>query len=87
MSLLARLRGMDGYRHLREEIETYRGAEAIRALLLEAGLTEYGRMPLTGGIAVLHTATAPAPAATAPASAAPAPASAAPAAPAEAEQE
>jgi demethylmenaquinone methyltransferase/2-methoxy-6-polyprenyl-1,4-benzoquinol methylase len=59
MSLLGRARGMDGYRHLREEITTYRGAEAIRALLRDVGLQNYERTPLTGGISVLHTATAP----------------------------
>jgi ubiquinone/menaquinone biosynthesis methyltransferase len=57
MSLLGRARGMDGYRHLREEIVTYRGADAVRALLDEVGLRGYHRTPLTGGIAVLHTAT------------------------------
>jgi ubiquinone/menaquinone biosynthesis methyltransferase len=57
MSLLGRARGMDGYRHLREEITTYRGADAVRALLREVGLRDYDRTPLTGGIAVLHTAT------------------------------
>ena len=59
MSLLGRARGMDGYRHLREEIVTYRGADAIRALLAGTGLAGYARTPLTGGIAVLHTATKP----------------------------
>ncbi|MDN3351172.1 ubiquinone/menaquinone biosynthesis methyltransferase [Actinomadura sp. DC4] len=59
MSLLGRARGMDGYRHLREEITTYRGADAIRALLTDVGLHGYGRTPLTGGIAVLHAATKP----------------------------
>ena len=59
MSLLGRARGMDGYRHLREEITTYRGADAIRALLADVGLRGYDRTPLTGGIAVLHTATKP----------------------------
>lgn len=59
MSLLGRARGMDGYRHLREEIVTYRGADAIRALLADTGLAGYARTPLTGGIAVLHTATKP----------------------------
>jgi ubiquinone/menaquinone biosynthesis methyltransferase len=59
MSLLGRARGMDGYRHLREEITTYRGADAIRALLADVGLRDYDRTPLTGGIAVLHTATKP----------------------------
>lgn len=59
MSLLGRARGMTGYRHLREEITTYRGADAIRALLAGVGLAEYGRTALTGGIAVLHTATKP----------------------------
>ena len=56
---LGRARGMDGYRHLREEITTDRGADAIRALLADVGLAGYGRTPLTGGIAVLHTATKP----------------------------
>ncbi|MFC5744333.1 ubiquinone/menaquinone biosynthesis methyltransferase [Actinomadura rugatobispora] len=56
MSLLGRARGMSGYRHLREEITTYRGPEAVRALLLDAGLTGYTRFPLTGGIAVVHAA-------------------------------
>ncbi|GAB3975284.1 hypothetical protein GCM10029978_059030 [Actinoallomurus acanthiterrae] len=60
MSLVARLRGMDGYGHLREEIAGYRGAEAVRALLLDVGFEGYARTPLTGGIAVLHVATAPA---------------------------
>src|SRR4051794_25619346 len=59
MSLLGRARGMDGYRHLREEITTYRGADAVRALLVDVGLRDYDRTPLTGGIAVLHTATKP----------------------------
>jgi ubiquinone/menaquinone biosynthesis methyltransferase len=59
MSLLGRARGMDGYRHLREEITTYRGADAVRALLDDGGLRGYERTPLTGGIAVLHTATKP----------------------------
>jgi len=59
MSLLGRARGMDGYGHLREEITTYRGADAIRALLRDVGLRDYDRTPLTGGIAVLHTATKP----------------------------
>jgi ubiquinone/menaquinone biosynthesis methyltransferase len=57
MSLLGKARGMDGYRHLREEITTYRGADAVRALLKDVGLRDYDRTPLTGGIAVLHTAT------------------------------
>ncbi|GAA2102592.1 ubiquinone/menaquinone biosynthesis methyltransferase [Actinomadura alba] len=56
MSLLGRARGMSGYRHLREEIITYRGPEAVRSLLMDAGLTEYTRTPLTGGIAVVHAA-------------------------------
>jgi ubiquinone/menaquinone biosynthesis methyltransferase len=60
MSLLGKARGMDGYRHLRDEITTYRGAEAIRALLLDVGLQNYDRIPLTGGVAMLHAATAPA---------------------------
>jgi demethylmenaquinone methyltransferase/2-methoxy-6-polyprenyl-1,4-benzoquinol methylase len=59
MSLLGRARGMAGYRHLREEITTYRGAEAIRALLTDVGFRYDARTPLTGGIAVLHTATKP----------------------------
>lgn len=56
MSLIGRLRGLDGYRHLREEIRTYRGPEAIRRLLTQAGFTAYSTKPLTGGIAYLHVA-------------------------------
>ncbi|MGV9316828.1 class I SAM-dependent methyltransferase [Streptomyces sp. NPDC003691] len=59
MTLFARLRGLDGYRHLREEILTYRGGDAVRQLLLDAGFTDPGRTPLTGGLAVLHTARRP----------------------------
>ncbi|SFP01580.1 ubiquinone/menaquinone biosynthesis methyltransferases [Amycolatopsis arida] len=56
MNAAARARGMEGYRHLREEIRHYNGAEAIRALLTEVGFTGYRREPLTGGVAVLHVA-------------------------------
>lgn len=59
MGLLGRARGLDGYRHLREEITTYRGPDAIRDLLAGAGLVRYARTPLTGGIAYAHVATRP----------------------------
>ncbi|MBH1937756.1 class I SAM-dependent methyltransferase [Streptomyces sp. AV19] len=56
MRLLGRSRRLAGYRHLREEILTYRGPDAIAALCAEAGFARYGRRPLTGGIAYLHWA-------------------------------
>ena len=46
----------DGYRHLEQEIRTYRGAEAIEDLLRRAGFASYRRTSLTLGIARLHVA-------------------------------
>ncbi|MGH7436883.1 MAG: ubiquinone/menaquinone biosynthesis methyltransferase [Polyangiaceae bacterium] len=46
----------DGYRHLEQEIRTYRGAGAIEDLLARGGFTAYQRTSLTWGIARLHVA-------------------------------
>ncbi|TCB97871.1 ubiquinone/menaquinone biosynthesis methyltransferase [Micromonospora zingiberis] len=59
MSLAGRIRRVDGYRHLREEISTYRGADAVRDLLTGVGFGGYRRRLLTRGIAVLHVAERP----------------------------
>jgi demethylmenaquinone methyltransferase/2-methoxy-6-polyprenyl-1,4-benzoquinol methylase len=45
-----------GYRHLAEEIRTYRGRAAVEQLLREAGFAEYSCMNLTGGITRIHRA-------------------------------
>lgn len=45
-----------GYRHLEQEIRTYRGAGAIEKLLARGGFTAYQRTSLTWGIARLHVA-------------------------------
>jgi demethylmenaquinone methyltransferase/2-methoxy-6-polyprenyl-1,4-benzoquinol methylase len=49
-----------GYAHLREEIVTYRGREAVEGLLDAAGFAGYRRVSLTGGIAMLHLSHRPA---------------------------
>jgi ubiquinone/menaquinone biosynthesis methyltransferase len=46
----------EGYRHLEQEIRTYRGARAIEDLLLRGGFSRYRRTSLTWGIARLHVA-------------------------------
>lgn len=56
MRLLGRSRHLEGYGHLREEILTYRGPDAIARLCAAAGFVRYGRRSLTGGIACLHWA-------------------------------
>lgn len=55
---LLRRFSVHGYDHLKREILTYRGAEAIEALLLRSGFTRYRRRSLTFGIARLHLAAA-----------------------------
>jgi demethylmenaquinone methyltransferase/2-methoxy-6-polyprenyl-1,4-benzoquinol methylase len=45
-----------GYRHLEQEILTYRGARAVEELLLRGGFSRYRRRSLTWGIARLHVA-------------------------------
>jgi ubiquinone/menaquinone biosynthesis methyltransferase len=56
MLLFARMRDLTGYSHLRDEIISYRGTEAIRKLLSGAGFDAYQRVALNGGVAMLHTA-------------------------------
>lgn len=52
--LLERVTG--GYGHLRTEIMTYRGVEAIRELLTEVGFVGHRVSSLAGGVARLHLA-------------------------------
>ncbi|GGM79122.1 hypothetical protein GCM10012275_57170 [Longimycelium tulufanense] len=59
MAALGRARRFDAYRHLRVEILGYRGANAVRSLLVDSGFRAYRRHALTGGIAVLHVAECP----------------------------
>ena len=49
----------DGYAHLREEILTYRGRDAIRALFETTGFEGYARHAQTFGVATVHVATRP----------------------------
>lgn len=59
LDLVGRLRGVEGYRHLREEVVRYRGRPAIERLLRRAGFTDYRYRCLTGGAATLHLAGRP----------------------------
>ncbi|MBS2964395.1 ubiquinone/menaquinone biosynthesis methyltransferase [Actinocrinis puniceicyclus] len=59
LRLAGRLRGGEGYRHLREEIVHYRGREAVERLLRGQGFEQYQWRRLTGGIATLHLAYKP----------------------------
>ncbi|HEV3173282.1 MAG TPA: ubiquinone/menaquinone biosynthesis methyltransferase [Actinocrinis sp.] len=54
-----RLRGGEGYRHLREEIVRYRGRDAVEHLLRGHSFERYRWQRLTGGIAMLHVAYKP----------------------------
>jgi demethylmenaquinone methyltransferase/2-methoxy-6-polyprenyl-1,4-benzoquinol methylase len=45
-----------GYRHLREEIEGYRGREAVPQLFSSTGFRAMRSQPLTGGLVTLHVA-------------------------------
>jgi ubiquinone/menaquinone biosynthesis methyltransferase len=56
LHLAGRLRGGEGYRHLRQEIVHYRGRQAIENLLTRHGFRDYRWRALTGGIATLHVA-------------------------------
>lgn len=59
LSLVGRIPGCSGYRHLRQEITGYRGASAVAQLLTGAGFTLVSRRSLTFGLARLHVAVTP----------------------------
>ncbi|HYN95131.1 MAG TPA: ubiquinone/menaquinone biosynthesis methyltransferase [Pilimelia sp.] len=64
LTVVGRAPGCAGYRHLRDEIVGYRGADAVADLLRRTGFGDPRRQSLAFGLATLHVAevTGPAPA-------------------------